>query len=243
MIELSLAEDADELAALAADWLAPYLTDRAAHLCVAAGGSVRGLYRELAERAASGRMSFEQVRFTQLDEWHGVPRDDPAACGADLRRYLLEPLGIVGESWLGFDSEAADAHTEVVRVAGLARRRGSFTVGILGLGANGHIGLNEPADALASGAHVSRLSDETRRHAMLRHLATPPTLGMTFGLGDLCEARAALVLVSGEAKREPLERLLHGPVTTHFPASLLRLHRRCVVFADRAAAGDLRPTA
>lgn len=243
MIDLRLADDSDALAEMAADWLAPFVARPAAHLCVAAGGSPRGLYRELAERAAQGRMSFAEVRFTQLDEWHGVPRDDPAACGADLRQHLLDPLGVAESHWLGFDSEAPDAHAEVERVASLARRWRRFTVCILGLGANGHIGLNEPAGSLPAGAHVARLSDATRRHPMLRHLATRPTEGMTFGLGDIHQARAALVLVSGEAKRFPLVRMLIGPVTSRFPASLLQLHRRCVVFADRAAAGGHRQTA
>jgi len=43
------------------------------------------------------------------------------------------------------------------------------------------------------------------------------------------------VLVSGEAKAEPLARALDGPVTPDVPASVLRTHPRCLVIADRAA--------
>ena len=45
-------------------------------------------------------------------------------------------------------------------------RRG-LDVCILGLGDNGHIGLNEPAPSLEVGCHVAMLTDESRRHALL----------------------------------------------------------------------------
>jgi glucosamine-6-phosphate deaminase len=48
-------------------------------------------------------------------------------------------------------------------------------------------------------------------------------------------AREVIVLVSGEAKRAPLARMLDGPVTPDVPASVLRTHPRCLVLTDRAA--------
>src|SRR5207247_10518347 len=58
---------------------------------------------------------------------------------------------------------------------------------------------------------------------------------VTLGLATIIAAREVVVLVSGEAKREPLARALDGPVTPEVPASILRTHPRCLVIADRAA--------
>ena len=58
---------------------------------------------------------------------------------------------------------------------------------------------------------------------------------MTLGLAAIMAAREVIVLVSGEAKREPLARMLDGPPTLDVPASILKLHPRCLVLTDRAA--------
>jgi glucosamine-6-phosphate deaminase len=58
---------------------------------------------------------------------------------------------------------------------------------------------------------------------------------VTLGLATIMEAREVVVLVSGEAKRDALARMLDGPVTIDAPASVLQRHPRCLVITDRAA--------
>jgi glucosamine-6-phosphate deaminase len=45
------------------------------------------------------------------------------------------------------------------------------------------------------------------------------------------------LLVTGPAKRDPLERLLTGRITTDFPASILQLHKDVRLVCDPAAIG------
>ncbi|MBI4253446.1 MAG: 6-phosphogluconolactonase, partial [Candidatus Rokubacteria bacterium] len=59
---------------------------------------------------------------------------------------------------------------------------------------------------------------------------------VTLGIGTILKAREVVVLVSGRAKRAPLERALDGPITPAVPATALRLHPRCTILADRDAA-------
>jgi glucosamine-6-phosphate deaminase len=56
------------------------------------------------------------------------------------------------------------------------------------------------------------------------------------------EARAILLLATGEAKARVLRRALAGPVTEAVPASLLRWHPRLLVIVDEAAASLLPPS-
>ncbi|MGL4512366.1 MAG: hypothetical protein ACRCT8_04690, partial [Lacipirellulaceae bacterium] len=103
-----------------------------------------------------------------------------------------------------------------------------------GLGVNGHLGFNEPADELQPHAHVARLSAASLGHAMVRE-ASAPTCGLTLGIADLMQSRRLLVIATGIAKAEPLATLLSGPITPRFPGSFVRLHRCATVVCDQGA--------
>lgn len=204
---------------------------RDAVLCTATGNSPTGLYRELSRTAQKDPDLFAAVRIVKLDEWLGVPPDHPASCERYVRSNILEPLRVSSERYLGFRLDAADPAKECARVQTELDRRG-LDVCILGLGANGHIGLNEPAPALEAGCHVASLTDETRGHGMLADLDSKPTRGMTLGIGDILRARKILLLITGRGKERAFSGLLAGKVTTTLPASFLALHDDVDVFVD-----------
>jgi galactosamine-6-phosphate isomerase len=108
----------------------------------------------------------------------------------------------------------------------------------LGLGRNGHLGFNEPAEILNPHAHVAHLSEASLGHPMLEQSSVRPTYGLTLGMSDLMESRQILLIVTGTAKREPLERLLSGQITTRFPASMLQMHPNVLLLSDAAAIGE-----
>jgi glucosamine-6-phosphate deaminase len=53
-------------------------------------------------------------------------------------------------------------------------------------------------------------------------------------------ARRALLLATGREKASAVAAMVHGPLTTHLPASFLQLHRDAVGLFDRAAAAGLQ---
>ena len=107
---------------------------------------------------------------------------------------------------------------------------------ILGLGRNGHLGLNEPAESFDPFCHVATLAELSRGHPMLTETTTPVRQGLTLGLGDILRARRVLLLVSGAPKREPLGLLAARQVTPALPASFLWLHGDAICLCDRDAA-------
>lgn len=193
-------------------------------LCAATGASPTRTYARLAEAARDEPGCFDRMRVLKLDEWGGLPMDDPGSCEAYLRAHLVGPLGISEDRYVAFRSDAPDPEAECRRVDAELRRQGPIDLCVLGLGRNGHLALNEPADALVPHAHVAALAPETQQHPMIRHVAQPPAYGFTLGMAGILGARRILVLVSGAHKREPLERMLTPRITTHVPASLLWLH-------------------
>jgi galactosamine-6-phosphate isomerase len=207
---------------------------RDAVLCAATGNSPTGLYRELARAAQVDSGLFAAVRLVKLDEWLGVPPDHPASCEHYLRNKVVGPLGIGSERYLAFRSDASDAVEECGRVQTELDRRG-LDACILGLGANGHVGLNEPAASLEIGCHVAQLTDETRRHGLLAELAIKPTHGLTLGIGDILRSRKIVLLITGRGKERAYSELLSGKLTTAAPVSLLALHDHVDVFVDESS--------
>jgi galactosamine-6-phosphate isomerase len=208
-------------------------------MCVATGSSPKRAYELLAEKRRDDPQLFDRLRVLKLDEWGGLPPDHPGTCETYVRRLLIEPLGVSSERYLTFRGDAADPEAECERVREMLLRHGPIDLCVLGLGLNGHLGMNEPADELTLGPHVAPLSAETAQHSMIRNANPPVRFGLTLGMGDLLRSRRILLLVNGGAKREACRRLMSGRVTTQFPASFLWLHGGVTCLCDREAAAGL----
>ena len=205
-------------------------------VCLPTGDTPSPLYSELVAREELGDVSFAQATVVLLDEWADLPPGDPARCDVRLRRELLDrlappprfvPIDVDGSD----DDAAALAHDEAARDLDLA---------VLGLGANGHVGFNEPGSRPDDPTRLVRLARSSREAAMARYgAARMPTGGITIGLARLLEAREAWLLVTGAHKAGVLRRALREPEGPDCPASYLRRHPRLTVFADEAAAAAL----
>lgn len=202
----------------------------AAMICMATGASPLGVY----ERIAARKEDLGRVRILKLDEWGGLAPDDPATCETYIKRHILEPWGVAPDRYLGFKSDAPNAGAECARIEELIAAEGGIDLCILGMGADGHIGLNYPADSLPPLAHPT--SAATLRHAMLDAAQGTPTHGLTLGMGDVLRARHIVLVVNGASKADAVSRLIKGEITPQFPASLLWLHPRVTCIVDRAAA-------
>lgn len=204
-------------------------------LCLASGATPTETYARLAgapERLAA-------ARFVQLDEWAGLGADEPASCAHYLERTLLAPLAVPPGRRIAFRGAAPDRAAECRRVEAALDAAGGIDLGILGLGRNGHLALNEPAESLDPFCHVATLAARSRAHPMLAGATAPVREGLTLGLANILRARRLLLLVTGAAKRDPLARIARRRVTPALPASFLWLHPAALCLCDRAAAGDL----
>jgi galactosamine-6-phosphate isomerase len=235
MIEPQVLPDHETLSRHAADWIFQRLRERPNSLISLAAGSTPGrTYELLAERGRVEPDLMARCRWLKLDEWGGLAMDDPATCEHQLRKLLINPLNAASR-YTAFESQSADPAAECARIASWLAAHGPIEVCVLGLGTNGHLGFNEPADFLLPHAHVARLAESSMTHDMLKQTTGRPTYGVTLGIGDLLHAREILLLVSGASKQGPLERLLAGKVTIQFPASLLHLHSKVTLLADASA--------
>ena len=201
----------------------------------ATGSTPTGLYTRLAEIARETPSLFSALRVMKLDEWYGLPMDDPGTCETYLRTRLLEPLNIGDDRYFSFNSNAGDPEAECRAVRTMLELNGPIDLCILGLGMNGHIAFNEPSASLTAHPHLATLARSSQIHPMIADSGQKPEFGLTLGMADIFQSRMILLLISGTAKRDIVQNLLSQRITTALPASLLWLHPNAICLIDRDA--------
>lgn len=95
---------------------------------------------------------------------------------------------------------------------------------MLGIGANGHIGFNEPSCSLGSRTRVKILAPRTfaDNSRLLEEGQTQPGMAITMGIGTIMDARRILLLAMGEYYRWVREQSdsiasQHGGSADHSP--------------------------
>jgi len=119
---------------------------------------------------------------------------------------------------------------------------GGVDLQILGIGANGHIGFNEPGSSLGSRTRIKTLSKRTIKENA-RYFETKeevPEYAITMGIGTIMDAKKILLIASGKKKAEAVYDAIEGPITQTIPASILQLHRWVTTVSDEDAASLLK---
>lgn len=211
-------------------------------LGLATGRSPVATYAAFRRMAAAGAVDFSRVTTFNLDEFAGVDSHHPGSFRRFMDQHLFDAVGIDPSRIHFLDGAAADLDAECERYEAAIDACGGIDLQLLGIGANGHIGFNEPGDELAARTHRVRLHDVTRRdNAALfggdpRHV---PREALSMGMGTILRARQLVLIATGERKARCIERTVRGPLTTRLPASFLQTHRDVEIYLDTAAASLL----
>nr|WP_231366297.1 glucosamine-6-phosphate deaminase [Zhihengliuella flava] len=210
-------------------------------LGLATGSSPLAIYADLAERVRQGRLRVGAVRAFALDEYVGLAPSHPQSYHHVIRRTVTEPLGLSPELVHVPDGAAADLEAAAADYEAQIRAASGVDVQILGIGANGHIGFNEPTSSFASRTRIKTLAPRTRAdNARFFDAAEDvPTHCLTQGLGTILDARELVLVATGEAKAEAVHAMIEGPLSSMCPASALQLHPHALVVLDEAAAARL----
>jgi glucosamine-6-phosphate deaminase len=206
-------------------------------VCLPTGLTPVRIYERVAEAVERGEATFRSAEVMLLDEFGGVAPDDPGRCDQMLRRFLLDHVDLPPDRFHGFDLER-DVEQVCRDMEALVGAGVDLT--LLGIGTNGHIGMNEPGSTADSLTRRVTLAPETVASSA-RYFTHDclPTWGVTMGLGTIGRSREVWLLASGAAKAEIVRATLEGPATPEVPASLLRNHPRAVFVVDDDAASRL----
>lgn len=234
-----------EVGRVAASLIASVVTEKpTAVLGLATGSSPLGIYRSLAERVAAGELDVSKASGFALDEYVGIPLEHPESYASVIARDVVGPLGMDPSKVRVPDGRASDIEAATAEYDEAIRAAGGVDIQILGIGANGHIGFNEPTSSFASRTRIKTLAPETRA-ANARFFDNPddvPTHCLTQGLGTILDAKRVVLVAQGEGKAAAIAAAVEGPLSAMYPGSALQLHQHATIVIDEAAASQLTLT-
>lgn len=236
-------EDDDALsAALATQVLERIVAHPALVLGLPTGRTPLGLYREIRERSGGDRIDWSQVRTFNLDEFAGLAPSSEHSYRDYMQKELFDHVSIDPDH-IGFlNGAAADLKAECRRYEAAIEAAGGIDLQILGIGANGHIGFNEPAGGLCSSTHLADLTKETREANASRFggdWTRVPGRALSMGMATILNAREIVLIATGAEKADAVHGMIEGLITTRLPASILQVHHRVTVMLDGMAASRL----
>ena len=241
-MELKLYKDYDELSAAAASLIIDCVKAKPnALLCFATGDTPKLAYQLLAKKAVSDRIDFSKCFIIGLDEWMGIPPDNPGSCHFFLHEYLFKPMGIGGSQIHLFNAFAKNEKEECEKMNELIAKKGGINLVVVGVGMNGHIGFNEPGTDIDSLAHVAIL-DETTKTVGQKYFQDKVSIGkgITAGLKQVMQAGTLLMMANGKKKAPVIKRTVEEEISTHFPATLIQQHKNSFLMIDQEAAAELK---
>jgi len=200
------------------------------------GSSPVGMYSRLIEMHKTGKIDFSQVTTFNLDEYYPIKRNDPQSYYKFMFDNFFSGVNIKPENINIPDGEAADPDLECLKYDQKINKAGGIDLMVLGIGANGHIGFNEPGGFLVPHTHVAELTEATieANSRFFGSASDVPVKALTMGIGSIiAKSRKILMLVSGESKREIFKKFYNGKqISTTNPASFLYLHNDVTVLSD-----------
>ena len=210
-------------------------------LGLATGSTPVGLYTCLAEMNKKGDVDFSKVTSFNLDEYYPISPENDQSYRYFMNENLFSKINIditkthVPNGMAEDPEKACKEYDESILAAG------GIDLQILGIGQNGHIAFNEPADELYEGTHLTGLTESTIK-ANARFFEKEedvPTKAVTMGIASIMRAKKIIILANGPAKREIVEKLLNGGITTNIPASLLKVHHDVTLICDKEACPEM----
>ena len=207
-------------------------------LGLATGSTPIGTYQELIKRYNEGNLDFSKVKTVNLDEYVGL---EPTHDQSFMQTQLFDHVNVDVANTNVPRGMAQDVEAECRRYDEIIASMGGIDIQVLGMGHNGHIGFNEPADEFPKGTHQVDLAESTieANARFFENRDMVPRKAVTMGIQSIMQARRILVVVSGEGKADIVEKAFRGPVTPQVPASILQMHPDVILVGDRAALSKL----
>ncbi|MES2266194.1 MAG: glucosamine-6-phosphate deaminase [Bacteroidota bacterium] len=240
-MKISIYDTYDEMSKAAAELVANQLAEKPASvICFPSGDSPTGMLQYLVEWANDGKIDLSQCFFIGLDEWVGMDENDQGSCKYYLKHNFFDRLNTSLTNVTLFNAKADDLDAECERMNNFISSKGGLDIMMVGIGMNGHLGLNEPGTPFDLYAHRSELDPITVQVGQKYFTKeTALTEGITLGLKHLAEAGKAVLIASGAKKANIIHESLQGTVSTEVPASILQTLSNAFILLDKDAASEL----
>ncbi len=206
-------------------------------LGLATGATPVPTYNYMIEQYKAGEVSFKDVTTFNLDEYCDLPKEHKNSYYSFMFENLFSHTDICADNVNFLDGNTTDPEAESARYAAAIAGKGGIDIQLLGIGRNGHIAFNEPADEFTGESFKIALTQSTIDANSIYFDDIPmPRYAMTMGIGSIMKAKKIVLIATGASKAEAVKGMIKGEVTPQLPASILQQHDDVVIFLDEAAA-------
>src|ERR1700732_1748749 len=177
-----------------------------------------------------------------VDELTNLPREYAGSCYTMILNQIAGPLGIPEENFIMPPTLSDDFVAESLLFEKRLAERGGADLQMLGIGSNGHIGINQPGTPFESETWVSPMDPDFEARVR-RETQVPEHItlgGLTRGIRNIMHTRKLILIAKGAHKAEIIEKAILGPVTKDIPASVVQLHPNCEILLDAAAGARIK---
>jgi len=231
-------DDYTELSVRTAEQIADIITRKPdALLCFPAGETSVGTFKHLIELNKTGKLSFKNCKIVGLDEWANIGAMKSENCFSFLKRHFFDHIDYSVENMCFFDGESSDLKHECVKTDNFIREHGPIDMILLGVGMNGHLGLNEPGTSFDLYSHIVNL-DETTKIVGQKYFSGKVVLtsGVSLGIKYIMESKTLILQMNGVKKAEVAKKLVDSEISPSFPASAVKAHSNSYLLLDKDAA-------
>ena len=184
-----------------------------------------------------------QVQGFDMDDYVGLPDSHPASFHAYLRDNV--PGRNRMKSFLEVDGAAGDLD-RMCRDYAAALRAADPQLCLLGIGENGHLAFNDPAEADFNDPCDIRVAhlDRTCRlqqvaEGWFERYEDVPELAITLTVPALFRVPKLIISVPGERKASVVRRTVRDPVSPICPSTILRTHPDATVYLDEESGAEI----
>jgi len=207
-------------------------------LGLATGSTPLKAYKHMIELYNKKAVDFSKVTTFNLDEYVNLDVKDKNSYHSFMYENLFDHINIPDENINFLNGNAPDLDAECRAYEQKIKKAGGIDIQLLGIGSNGHIAFNEPAESFQRWSHVVELKESTiaDNSRFFDDISQVPTRAVTMGIGSIMQAKRILIIALGEKKAKAIKQLIDGNVTPSCPASVLQFHTDVTLMLDKEAA-------
>jgi glucosamine-6-phosphate isomerase len=227
-----------ELSVKTAEQIAAIMIEKPdALICLPSGETPVGTFKHLIELNKSGKISFKHTKIVGLDEWVKLVEMKKENCLHFMKKHFFDYIDYSEENLRFFDGESSDLIGECKKTDEFIKKYGPIDLVLLGVGMNGHLGMNEPGTPYGLYSHIVNLAEETKRVGQ-KYFSSNVKLssGITLGMKHIVEAKTVIIQMNGSKKAEIAKRLVDSEISMELPASMLKNHSNSFLLLDKESA-------
>jgi glucosamine-6-phosphate deaminase len=199
-------------------------------------------FETLNQLIAEKNIDWRKVVMFHLDEYIGLSASHPASFVKYLQERFLVHVPKLKAAYL-INGEA-DPLEECRRLGELIREY-QIDVALIGIGENGHLAFNDPpADFEIEESYIIVELDEACRKQQMgegwfKSFEDVPLRAISMSVKQILRSKNIICSVPDSRKAIAVKNTLEKAVNNLYPASILQMHKNCMIYLDKDSAALL----